>query len=208
MITTFNRDDLAKNLPDAYRKDADSNNAKILAIEKDAMDSLRVTLQTISDSLDIDKAVGSTLDLYGDMLGQGRGAATDEQYRVMLKAKITRNLANGDHDSIVRAICATFGCEPGDVQLIELDKPCAVKIGGLPFANLNSSNIDLDTAVHIIFRLMPAGVSLETLDFTGTFEFGGTDMIYDAESGFGDVEQTIGGYLGHVATGSNNRLPV
>lgn len=209
MITRFDSENLAKNLPDVFRKDAQSNNNKLLSIEKRALDKLRVNLQAISDSLDLDKATGSTLDLYGEMLGQDRGVATDEQYRVMIKAKICRNLSNGDHRSIVNAICATLGCDPADVQLVELDKPCTVQIAGLSFESLNKSNIDLDTAVQIIYRLIPAGVHLDSLDFTGTFEFsGGTELVYDENAGFADENQTIGGYLGYISTGAAVKLPV
>lgn len=209
MITAFNRENLAKNLPDVYRKDADSNNYKLLAVEKSAMDRLRADLQAIFDSLDLDKATGSTLDLYGGMLGQGRGAASDEQYRVMIKAKICRTLANGDHRSIVAAICATFGCEPETVQLTELSEPCVVQITGLSFDSLNARNIDLATATQIIYRLLPVGVRLESLDFSGTFEFsGGSELVYDADAGFADADQTIGGYLGYAATGGVSKLPV
>lgn len=209
MITRFDSENLAKNLPDAYRKDAGSNNYKLLAIEKSAMDSVRENLRLIFDSLDIEKAQGSTLDLYGEMLGQARGAATDEQYRIMLKAKVCRNIANGDHRSIITAICATFGCEPGDVQLTELDAPCSVMITGLAFESLNANNIDLDTAVQIVYRLMPAGVNLESLDFSGTFEFsGGTELVYDEAAGFADAAQSIGGMLGHISTSDKAKLPV
>lgn len=209
MITAFNRDNLAMNLPDVCRKDAESNNYKLLAIEKSAMDRLRADLQSIFNSLDLDQATGGILDRYGGMIGQGRGAASDDQYRVMIKAKICRNLANGDHRSIVAAICATFGCDPGDVQLKELSAPCVVQITGLSFESLNKRNIDLTTATQIIYRLMPAGVRLESLDFSGTFAFsGGTELVYDEGTGFADADQTIGGYLGYAATGGASKLPV
>lgn len=201
MKTQFERENLAGNLPDAYRKDSGSNNYKILAVEKSEMDRIRQNHAALLDSLDLDKAAGHTLDLYGEMVGQERGAATDEQYRVMLKAKIRRNLANGDFNSILNAISATFGCQPSEISLVEEDQPCSVRIDSLPFEALNASNIDAHTAVQIIGRLMPVGVKLDSLNFSGTFEFGGSEMEYDAEKGFADQEQTIGGYLGYVSTG-------
>ena len=68
MITHFNRENYAKNLPDAYAKAEGSNNAKLLKIEKDAVDLLREAIAAISESLDLDKATGKTLDLYGEMV--------------------------------------------------------------------------------------------------------------------------------------------
>lgn len=207
MITQFNREQLVKNLPDAYRKDAGSNNAKILEIEKRTMDSLRETIRAVAESMDIESARGKTLDMLGDMIGQDRGAATDEQYRVLIKSRIVRNLSGADHTSIVKAICATFNCEPSEVLLTE-PEPCKVILEGLPYSKLNDSNIDINTAVAIINNLMPAGVFMEAMSFAGTFEFGGTDMEYDADAGFGDEAQTIGGYLGLLSDGQGSNLPV
>lgn len=207
MITHFDRENPVKNLPDAYCKTAGSNNAKILGIEKNEMDTLRANIRAVYDSLDIDKATGKTLDMFGDMFGQPRGTATDEQYRVMIKAKLARNHAGSDHDSIVRAICATFGCEPTDVLLVEPEDACSVRIENMPFDRLAASNIDAATAVQIVSRMIPAGVKMESLAFAGTFEFGPDDMVYDEAAGFGNEEQTIGGYLGFAA-GATSELPV
>lgn len=198
MIKRFNRDNHVKNLPDAYKKTPDSNNAKLLEIEKGINDLLRSEIEAIYDSLDIDLAAGTTLDLYGEMLGQDRGAATDEQYRALLKSRIIRNLSGADHNSIVNAICITFGCEPSDVLLTEQDGKCAVSLDGIPFEAINRINIDANTAVQIVKMLIPAGVSFTSLNFSGTFEFGGTNMEHDESKGFADVEQTMGGTLGFV----------
>lgn len=208
MITEFNRDNPVKNLPDAYSKSADSNNAKILQIEKTAQDGLLESIAVVSDSLDIDKATGHTLDLYGEMIGQNRGRATDEQYRVLLKAQIVRNLTNTDFNGVINAICATFGCAPSDILLVEVDGTTAVRIDQLPISALNNSNIEFETAVQIIEKLMPVGVTLESLNFSGTFEFGSTEMEYDEAKGFADVAQTIGGSLGMLPTANKNPLPV
>lgn len=208
MITEFNRDTPVKNLPDVYSKNADSNNAKILQIEKSAQDGLLESIAVVSDSLDLDKATGHTLDLYGEMIGQNRGRATDEQYRVLLKAQIVRNLTNTDFNGIINAICATFGCKPSEVLLVEVEGSTAVRIDNLPFDVLNNSNIEFDTAIQIIEKLMPVGVRLESLNFTGTFEFGSTVMEYDEEKGFADVAQSVGGFFGMLPDANKNPLPV
>lgn len=207
MITHFNHDNHAKNLPDAYCKTAGSNNDKILRLEKETMDSLRAAVNAVCESLDLDKAFGKTLDLYGDMIGQERGSATDEQYRVLLRSRIVRNLSDGDHSSIVRAISAAFGCEPSDVKLTE-HETCAVTLDGLPISWLNEQNIDIITAVQIVNSLIPVGVRMETMEFSGTFEFGGTELEYDENAGFGNIEQTVGGYFGLVSDNRGSNLPV
>lgn len=208
MITGFDRAELARNLPDAYRKDAESNNAKLLAIEKSETDTMRAELEAVNNSLDINQATGSTLDLYGAMIGQERGVATDEQYRALIRAKILRNLAGADYNSIVYAIASALdGASPTDVVLVE-ETPGTVRVDALPYSALNGSNIDLPTAMAIIRRLIPVGVRLESVGFTGTFEFGSAATDYDEDAGFGDVEQTIGGQLGLVADGASSNLPV
>lgn len=196
MIARFNGDNHAKNLPDAYKKTQDSNNAKLLEIEKDAVNILRESINAVYDSLDIDLATGKSLNLYGEMLGQDRGTATDEQYRALLKSRIVRNLSGTDHNSIVNAICLTFGCEPSEIHLSEEEGKCAVTLEGIPFDAINRINIDSNTAMQIVKTLMPAGVGFASLNFSGTFEFGGDEMLYDEEKGFGNIEQTIGGTLG------------
>ena len=207
MITRFNGEKLAKNLPDAYRKDDGSNNAKILEIEHGASSVLREAVRAVYDSLDINKAYGKTLDLYGEMLGQRRGMATDEQYRVLLKNKIQRNFTNSDMNGIIRAICATFDCEPTELLLME-PEPCVVSIEGLPIHKLAESNIDMNTAIAIITSLIPTGVHVEAISFAGTFEFSdGTELVYDEGKGFADEAQTIGGTLGLVADNESGLLP-
>lgn len=208
MITHFNRENLVKNLPDAYAKTDGSNNAKLLEIEKGAIDLLREAIAAISDSLDLDMATGKTLDLYGEMIGQKRGVATDEQYRALIKSRITRNLANSDHNSIVNAICITFGCNPSEILLTEVDGKCAVMLEGIPFAAINRNNIDANTAIQIVQMLIPTGVTFDSLNFEGTFEFGTANMEYAPESGFADIGQTIGGYLGLAPDTGKSDLPV
>lgn len=209
MITEFNRESLVKNLPDVYRKTADSNNAKILQIEKRAMDKLREAIRAIDDSLDLDKASGSTLDLYGDMVGQPRGKAIDSQYRLLIKTRIIRNLANGDYNGIVHLLSLIFGCSPAEIVLTELEEPCKVRMEALPIERLNAMVINVDTAVQIIKELLPVGVMLESAEFSGTFEFSdGTELVYDADAGFGSIDQTIGGYLGYIFNADIPELPV
>lgn len=209
MVTQFNRENLVKNLPDVYCKTDDSNNSKILQIEKHAMDKLREAIRATYESLDLDNATGATLDLYGDMVGQPRGKAIDSQYRLLIKTRIIRNLANGDYNGIVNLLSLIFGCSPTEIVLTELDEPCKVRMESMPIDILNATEINVDTAVQIIKELIPAGVMLESAEFTGTFEFsGGTELVYDADAGFADIDQTIGGYLGYMFSGDMPELPI
>ena len=55
--------------------------------------------------------------------------------------------------------------------------------------------------------LMPIGVTIENANFEGTFEFAETATEYDENAGFGNIEQTIGGYMG-LSLGSDDIEPV
>ena len=209
MITQFNRENPVKNLPDAYCKTANSNNGKILAIEKSAMDELREAVAAIHESLDLDKASGKTLDLYGEMVGQVRGKATDDQYRILIKARIARNLVGGDYNGVVNVLSLIFGCDPTEISIAETDEPCNVRLDRLPVSTLNRLMVDVSTAMKIIQEVLPVCVSLESVTFTGTFEFsGGTELVYDEAAGFGNVAQTIGGALGYIFSDVTPDLPV
>lgn len=209
MIARFNRKNHVKNLPDAYCKTPESNNAKLLEIEKSAVEKLRETLDAVYASLDLENAKGKTLDLYGEMVGQERGRATDTQYRILIKSRIARNFANGDYNSIVNLICLIFGCKGSEISFVETEKPCTVRIDALPFGALNNLAIDVNTALQIIRECIPAGVAIESISLTGTFEFsGGTELVYDEAAGFADEAQTIGGYLGAVFEENAPALPV
>lgn len=198
-MAEFNKENHALNLPDAYLKTKDSNNYKILEIERYATNDLRKTLEQLNDCLDLNKARGKTLDYYGSTVGQPRGKATDEQYIIMIKAKIMRNLSNGSHSSIVKALCATFSCEPSQVMIKEKDEPCIIEAAILPLDSILKSGLTVSQTEAIVKSMLPVGVSIETFLYEGTFEISATDGVYDEKKGLSDVEGgTMGGILGIV----------
>lgn len=208
MKTTFNREEPVKNLADAFYKAESSNNRKILEIEKSASDELRAGISAVLDSLDINKATGKTLDMYGEMIGQNRGVATDEQYRFMLRSRIVRNLTNGDHNSIVAALSMIFQCEPTDFRIVEGEKPLDVQFVGLPLTAINKAGLTVDSAMQIIKEIVPVGAQVSSFMFPGTFRFGTTAMEYDEAAGFANLEQTIGGYFGWASGDTGPDLPI
>lgn len=105
------------NLPDAYKKTKTSNNYKILEIERRELEFLRGNLLDVESILDINNATGKTLDLYGERVGQKRGLATDDQYRVLILARIMRNLSNGTYNSVISCLSTMFNCDPSEIHL-------------------------------------------------------------------------------------------
>lgn len=201
-MLNFNAENHAKNLPDTYSKGSDSNNFKILEVERLACNAVREELKEIDTILDLNEASGKTLDYYGERVGQVRGKATDEQYLLMIKSKIMQNICDGTSASIINAICMTFGCEASQIHIIEDTAPCSVKIESLPLAIINQAGLSTEQVIQMIKRLLPVGVALTSFLFDGTFEFAETENVQDEEKGFCDVEGgTIGGYFG--VTGSD-----
>jgi len=208
-VKEYNAENHAQNLPDAYKKTNDSNNYKILAIEQYAVNDFRKTLQQLEDCTDLDKATGKTLDYYGDTVGQPRGLATDEQYILMIKAKIMRNLSNGSYQSIVNSLCMTFNCKPSQVSIIEADEPCVVQTVALPLDIVETAGLTVSQTTEIIKKMLPVGIKLETSLLEGTFEFGENENETDENAGFAISEdnQTIGGYFGTMQS-ENIILPI
>lgn len=205
-------DDLnhANNLPDYYKKSEASNNYKILAVEKFPIDNFETDLSNVFKSLDLDSANGKTLDLYGEMLEQPRGTATDEQYILMIRSKIMRNLSGGDYPSVLNAICNTFKCEPSQVCIVEKDDPCTVELVVMPLDIINKAGMTTKQTVAMIQRLLPVGITLESYLFEGTFSFSNSETEYNETAGFCDIEGgTIGGFFG-ILYGEDNEpiLPI
>ena len=197
-MAEFNFDNLAKNLPDCYKKSEQSNNYKILEIERYANTELRDCLNEIDNILDIENAKGSVLDAYGERFGQMRGKATDEQYRMMIKAKIVRSLSRGNYRDIVDALGITFCCGKNDLLIVESSEvPMRVTIEKAPLQQIIKAGLKAEQAKQIIESILPIGVSLESATFNGTFEFGENEGEYSEDAGFGETtDGEIGGYLG------------
>lgn len=199
-------------LPDCYRKDTDSNNYKLLELGAAAARGLREDIAQVRDMLDLNQVKGRTLDLYGDMLGQRRGLLNDEQYRYMLFARIGRNVVQGDYNSILNTLVLMFNSQKGDITLDDLDiaeeeRPCVVKLTKFPIFVLVNAGFSSRQAVSMIESLLPICVTLAADNFEGTFEFAELDGEYDADKGFADVAQTVGGYLG-LLLGEDDSIPV
>ena len=197
MQAVFNQSKHTANLPDAYKKTPDSNNAKILEIERYSGEELREILRGIENILDINQATGKTLDKYGERVGQARGLADDAKYLLLIKAKTVRNLSTGSYPSVMEALCQAFGCDPSEILIENDDAPSSVKIVLLPLTVINKAGLTSSQATAIIKSLLPIGTTITSLLFEGTFQFSDSETEYDETAGFCDVEGgTIGGYLG------------
>ena len=229
-------------LPDAYFKGTSGNNYKMLHLNELATNELSEDITKVLNSLDLMTATGKTLDLYGDMVKQPRGALNDEQYRLMILNKIGQNICQGNYNSIISILSNMFGCTPSDIIIVDSEETCKAEVTKFPLEVLVNSGFSSEQAVKMIELLLPVCVKLSTANFNGTFEFGDTVeeapstyselalntneqlqdytynqlatgkvvvMEYDKEKGFGNIEQTIGGYFGLVLGDKNQfELPI
>lgn len=199
--------DNVKRLPDSYAKHSESNNYKLLNLNEQAVADIKSDSRALYDVLDMSKAKGKTLDLYGDMVGQQRGAMTDEQYYYMILTRVAMNNVKGNGYSVAECVARIFGCEPNEIILIDGEVSCKVAARSFPLEVLVNAGFTSKNALEIINRVLPIGVSIDEANFDGTFEFAETADEYDTAAGFGNIEQTIGGYLGLIL-GEDENSPV
>lgn len=221
-----------KRLPDAYYKGADSNNYKLLHLNELAVNVFSKDLTDVLNCLDIMQATGKTLDLYGGSVDQKRGVLNDTQYRLMILTKIGKNICQGDYNSVVELLTQMFHCDKGDIILRDSSEPCRVVVEKLPLEVLINAGFSSEQAITMIELLLPVCVKLSDANFEGTFEFGNIvrsstyenfstftyqkletktysqmeetySQEYDENKGFGNIEQTIGGYFGLILDDTN-----
>lgn len=186
-----------RRLPDAFWKLESGANNKLLTLLENGLQGVYNDSEAIYESLDLSKASGKTLDLYGEMLGQKRGQMDDEKYRYLIRTKIARNTASGDYNSVLESLYMVFNASPGDIVIEEGDEPCTVNVTKFSVATLISAGFTSKQAIEMIQTLLPACIRVGgDVFFDGSFEFSASADEYDADAGFADLEQTIGGYFG------------
>lgn len=203
---------------DYFKKDNTSNIAKLMRIFSEQMLELEQTINRVGDWRDIDNAEGKALDDIGTNVNQPRGKATDEVYRILLKSKIARNLSDGSINTIIKVLATALSVHPSEIRIQEKwhDKlepePAAIKLMELPLKRINEAGMDPANFVRIVQKTVAAGVKVQAIELSGTFEFGDAFATtnVDVTKGFGDsTDANVGGYLGAVYTPANDyELPI
>ncbi|WP_405381225.1 hypothetical protein [Phascolarctobacterium sp.] len=194
-------------LPDSYAKDTHSNNYKLLNLNEQAIADIKADAQALYDILDLKNARGRTLDMYGDMLGQQRGAMTDEQYYYILLTRIAINNVKGDGYSLAECLATVFSCKPDEIVIKDSENTCKVVVETFPLQVLIDAGFTSRNAIEMLNKLLPIGVVVEEANFDGTFEFADSADVYDEAAGFANIEQTIGGYFS-LLLGEDDNSPI
>lgn len=199
-MAKFNYDDFVANLPDAYRKDNESNNYKLLSVDRYIYEGIYSMIVSVYNALDVDKATGKALDMLGRKQGVKRGTSTDEQYRIRIKGKIAQSLCDGSRDSVAAAIAYILSADTSQVKLKTGEETGKVDLLGIPLKLLYAAKFSPEEINNLLDELLPEGVHLNDVQYVGTFTYGSieTQGEYTPDTGYGNIEQTIGGYYGLI----------
>ncbi|WP_296113145.1 DUF2612 domain-containing protein [uncultured Anaerococcus sp.] len=138
-------------LPERFRK---PNNKKLYYVLYGyGFDKMEKVLEGVSDSRDISKATGKSLDYLGANVGELRQGQDDDRYRLLIQTKILANLSMGDIPTINYILNTLIGDKYfGLVEgFKELNEPASFLIDYDGFTNQ-----DLD---FLINRVKAAGVA-------------------------------------------------
>ena len=174
---------LFRKLTDAYTKNPNSNVGKLIVIMSEGIDDLNDTLKTVEAWRDINQAQGTTLDLIGENVGQERGQANDEIMRILIRARVARNLSDGTFDGVIKALAVTLNTTSENIKIQELyddidaPEPAAIAITGLPLDVLNASGLSAGQFGLITQRVIAAGTRVAVIELEGTFSFASGEMV-------------------------------
>lgn len=206
--------DLFRKLTDAYTKNPNSNVGKLLVIMSEGIDDVKDTLNRIESWRDINQAEGTTLDLIGENVGQPRGQATDEVMRILVRARVARNLSDGTFDGVIKALAVTLNTTPDKIKIKELyddidsPEPAAIAITGLPLDVLNESGLSANQFGLITQRVIAAGTRVAVIELAGTFSFAAGTTIETSTEGFANTALTTGGTLSGLLVNDDTELPI
>ncbi|HAO6121908.1 DUF2612 domain-containing protein [Listeria seeligeri] len=206
-----------KKLTDAFTKSEKSNIGKLFIIVDKQITDLTNTLEKAEEWRDIDYAEGKTLNSLGENVGQNRGQASDEVYRVLIRGKVARNASDGTINKMIHAIAKSLNCAYSDIQIVNANdsvstdehEPAAIIIKKIPLSALNSVGLSTSQFLQLVTTLKPAGVRVAYVSLEGSFSFAKATEVETSQTGFSDINQVIGGTLGGLFTPENDyKLPI
>ena len=202
-MAVFNYEEFAANLPDSFRKDSESNNHKLLEVEKHIYSKIQAVLKGVYAALDLDNASGKTLDLYGERLQLARGNTNDAQYRIRLKGKIGQALSDGSRESVAEVPAYIPADDKTQVQAVKNQiqiksgsKTGKAELVGIPLEKLFSAGFTTEEITELINSLLAENVVLTSVNYYGTFTFSAAENELSRTEGFADEQGQTGGFLG------------
>ena len=201
----FSSNKVVSRFVDYFDKRPNSNISKLMSIFSESYQEAADTIYLVRNWKSIDEAEGTTLDLIGTNVGLSRGSADDARYRILLKAKIARNVSDGTTGSIVRVLSTILSAPKEQIEITEkwndeLEvQRAAIRISGIPAERMYYMGLSMYDLTNIIQAIVAAGVKVEVIELVGSFEFGDNgEIILSDFTGMSDENETIGGTLGLV----------
>jgi hypothetical protein len=199
-----------------YKKKPDSNIGKIISLVASELEELQGVFTKIEQWRSVDVARGTTLDLIGENVVQARGKTTDEVFRILIKSKIARNFSTGDINNIIDVLAIALDAEPSEIGIhehYEDDTPqyASLSLDAIPISRLNEVGMTPDQFVQLVKKVVAAGVRVNQVELSGTFEFSSLPnaVEIDDTKGFSDLDGLTGGYFGAVYdSGKVEKLPI
>lgn len=125
-------------IPGALNATYNPNMNKLVTFFAEYLSEIQSLFKKIELYRNIDGASGKLLDEIGEKVGEVRGQADDEFYRIMLKSKIASRKGDATVNGILTIIKNSLGVDVKNIKVVPLpDEPQAVVIKDVPleFAN-------------------------------------------------------------------------
>jgi len=168
----------------------------LVGIYVDQIQEIEFAISDIISSRNIDKAMGDSLDIIGERVGESRAYRTDVDYRIAIKFKIFLNTSNGEPETVIEAL-KTFA-QANTIHYLE-PYPATILLlyqsDFLPPAGLKQK----------IEQISPAGVEIMiayTNNYNSFFAFdgeGGFSPLANT-AGFGEINNNVGGQFMELLT--------
>jgi hypothetical protein len=186
---------------DAFAKNNNSNFSKLFIILSEKIDELNDTFTKIENWRDINQAEGKALDDIATNYGQKRGTTSDEILRVLIKARIARNMSDGTINKMIEALARSLDTETSTIKIKPLfsqGEPAALMIEGIPIDALNRTGLTIPQFGYIAQAVAGAGIRVASVDLSGTFTFSSQSNVLETSTqfGFAPLNQSSGGTLG------------
>ena len=170
---SFFKEFLSK-FPSSFTTVKGSNNWKLTKFFTDDLDTIKSGLKTIDKYRNVNYAEGNALDNLGVKYGVQRGQASDDYYRMMIRAKIVNRRGNTTVNGILFAMKTALNIDIKGVKIdyVELDgvrDPLAIRIANMPLV-LAQTEFEQKLVLDQIQSTLAVGIRLREIEFeTSTF---------------------------------------
>lgn len=112
---------------------------KLVTFFAEYLSNIQGLFKQIKYYRNIDNASGNLLDKIGEKVGEVRGKADDEFYRVMLKSKIASRKGDATVNGILAIIKNSLGVDVRNIKVLPLEnEPQAIMIKDVPLESANN----------------------------------------------------------------------